>query len=177
MSLAPDPLANHLIAALESSDRQRWQYHLEPVHLKRGEVLYAAGQPLFQAYFPTSAVVSLLQITEAGGSTACAITGNEGVIGISVLPGSDATTSGGSVLISGQAFRIPALVFQEGFKRFDSVRQLLLRYTQTLITQIAQSVVFSRHHTADQRVCTWLLYCLDRLGNNEVVLTHDVIAN
>jgi CRP-like cAMP-binding protein len=177
MSLAPAPLANHLIAALESSDWERWQYHLEPVHLKRGEVLYAAGQPQFHAYFPTSAVVSLLQITEAGGSTAFAITGNEGVIGISLLLGTDSTTSGGSVLIPGQGFRIPALAIQEEFKLFDSVRQLLLRYTQTLITQIAQTAVCARHHTADQRVCTWLLHCLDRLANNEVVLTHDVLAN
>jgi CRP-like cAMP-binding protein len=147
------------------------------VNLKQGKALFAAGQPQFHAYFPTSAIVSLLQVTEAGGSTGFAIAGNEGVIGISLLLGADTTTSGGSVLIAGQGFRMPSLVIQEEFNRFEPVRQLLLRYTQALITQIAQTAVRSRHHTADQQVCAWLLNCLDRLSGNDIVVTHDVLAN
>jgi CRP-like cAMP-binding protein len=147
------------------------------VNLRRGEILYAAGQPQFHAYFPTSAIVSLLQVTEAGGSTGFAIAGHEGVVGISLLLGSDTTTSGGSVLIAGQGFRMPALALQEEFNRFEAVRQLLLRYAQALITQITQTAVCSRHHTADQQVCTWLLHCLDRLVDNEIVVTHDALAS
>ena len=177
MTPATDPLANHLLAALEAADWQRWKPHLEPVNLRRGEILYAAGQPQFHAYFPTSAIVSLLQVTEAGGSTGIAIAGHEGVVGISLLLGSDTTTSGGSVLIAGQGFRMPALALQEEFNRFEAVRQLLLRYAQALITQITQTAVCSRHHTADQQVCTWLLHCLDRLVDNEIVVTHDALAS
>ena len=177
MTPATDPLANHLLAALEAADWQRWKPHLEPVNLRRGEILYAAGQPQFHAYFPTSAIVSLLQVTEAGGSTGFAIAGHEGVVGISLLLGSDTTTSGGSVLIAGQGFRMPALALQEEFNRFEAVRQLLLRYAKALITQITQTAVCSRHHTADQQVCTWLLHCLDRLVDNEIVVTHDALAS
>jgi CRP-like cAMP-binding protein len=147
------------------------------VNLRRGEILYAAGQPQFHAYFPTSAIVCLLQMTEAGGSTGFAIAGHEGVVGISLLLGSETTTSGGSVLIAGQGFRMPALALQEEFNRFESVRQLLLRYAQALITQIAQTAVCSRHHTVDQQVCAWLLHCLDRLADNEIVVTHDALAS
>jgi len=177
MTLATHPHANHLLAALEAADWQRWKPHLEPVNLKRGAVLYAAGQPQFHAYFPTSAIVSLLQVTEAGGSTGFAIAGHEGVVGISLLLGSEVTTSGGSVLIAGQGYRMPALALQEEFNRFESVRQLLLRYIQALITQVAQTAVCSRHHTAEQQVCAWLLHCLDRLSSHEVLLTHDVLAH
>lgn len=177
MTPAADPLANHLLAALEAADWQRWKPHLEPVNLRRGEILYAAGQPQFHAYFPTSAIISLLQVTEAGGSTGFAIAGHEGVVGISLLLGSDTTTSGGSVLIAGQGFRMPALALQEEFNRFEAVRQLLLRYAQALITQITQTAICSRHHTADQQVCTWLLHCLDRLADNEIVVTHDALAS
>jgi CRP-like cAMP-binding protein len=116
-------------------------------------------------------------VTEAGGSTGFAIAGHEGVVGISLLLGSDTTTSGGSVLIAGQGFRMPALALQEEFNRFEAVRQLLLRYAQALITQITQTAVCSRHHTADQQVCTWLLHCLDRLVDNEIVVTHDALAS
>lgn len=177
MTLATDPLANQLLAALEPADWQRWKPHLEPVNLRRGEVLYAAGQPQFHAYFPTSGIVSLLQMTEAGGSTGFAIAGHEAVVGISLLLGSDITTSSGAVLISGQGYRMPALALQEEFNRFEAVRQLLLRYAQALITQIAQTAVCSRHHTVDQQVCAWLLYCLDRLASHEVQLTHDMLAH
>jgi CRP-like cAMP-binding protein len=177
MNPATDPLANQLLAALEPADWHRWQPHLEFVNLKQGEALFAAGQPQFHAYFPTSAIVSLLHVTEAGGSTGFAIAGNEGVIGISLLLGADTTTSGGSVLIAGQGFRMPSLVIQEEFNRFEPVRQLLLRYTQALITQIAQTAVCCRHHMADQQVCAWLLNCLDRLSGNDIVVTHDVLAN
>jgi len=119
-------------------------------------------------------------VTEAGGPTGFAIAGNEGVIGVTLLLGADTTTSGGSVLIAGQGFRMPSLVVQEEFNRFETVRQLLLRHTQALITQITQitqTAVCSRHHTADQQVCTWLLNCLDRLSGSEIVVTHELLAN
>jgi CRP-like cAMP-binding protein len=177
MNLATDPHTNHLLAELEAADWQRWKPYLEAVYFKRGEVLCAAGRPQCHAYFPTSAIVSLHQVTESGGSTGFAIAGNEGVIGISLLLGADTTTSGGSVLIAGQGFRMPALALQEEFNRFEAVRHLLLRYTQALITQIIQTAVCSRHHTADQQVCAWLLHCLDRLADNEIVVTHDALAN
>ena len=177
MTLATDPFANQLLAALEPADWQRWKPHLEPVNLRRGEVLYAAGQPQFHAFFPTSGIVSLLQMTEAGGSTGFAIAGHGAVVGISLLLGSDITTSSGAVLIAGHAYRMPALALLEEFNRFESVRQLLLRYAQALITQIAQTAVCSRHHTVDQQVCAWLLYSLDRLASHEVQLTHDMLAH
>jgi CRP-like cAMP-binding protein len=177
MNPATDPRTNHLLAALEAADWQRWKPHLQPVNLKRGDILYTAGQPQPHAHFPTSAIVSLLQVTEAGGSMGVAVAGNEGVIGISLLLGVDTTTSGASVLIPGHAFRMSALAIQEEFKRFEPIRKLLLRYTQALITQIAQTAVCSRHHTADQQVCAWLLHCLDRLTDNKIVVTHDVLAD
>ena len=177
MTPATDPHANHLLASLEAADWQRWKPHLEPVNLRRGEVLYAAGQPQYHAYFPTSAIAAMLQMTEAGGSTGFALAGHEGVVGISLLLGSEVTTSGGSVLIAGQGYRMRAAALQEEFNRFESVRLLLLRYIQALITLITQTAACSRHHTADQQVCAWLLYCLDRLASNEIHLTHDVLAS
>ena len=177
MNPAIDPHANHLLAALEAADWQRWKPHLEPVNLRRGEILYAAGQPQFHAYFPTSAIVCLLQMTETGGAVGFAIAGHEAVVGTSLVLGSEAATSDGSVLIAGQGYRMPAMALLEEFNRFESVRQLMLRYIQALITQIAQTAVCSRHHTADQQVCAWLLHCLDRLASHEVVLTHDMLAH
>lgn len=174
---AEDPHDNRLLAALGDADWQRWKPHLEPISLKRGQILYAVGQPLQHAYFPTSAIVSLVHTTEAGKSTEFAVVGNDGVVGTSILLRANTTTSSGSVLTAGQGLRIGATVVLDEFDRFPSVRDLLLRYTQALITQVTHTAVCYRHHTVDQQVCTLLLHCLDRLRCNEVVVTQEQLAS
>ena len=168
---------NGLLAALADSDWQRWEPELERVDLKRGQILYEAGVPQRHAYFPTSAIVSLLHTVQSGASTEFAFVGNEGVIGTPLFLGSDTTTGSAWVLIGGQGFRLGAQTIQAEFDRSDSVRHLLLRYTQALVTQIAHTAVCYRNHTIDQQLCGVLLYSLDRLPGSEIVVTQELIAN
>jgi CRP-like cAMP-binding protein len=176
MARAEDPKSNHLLAALRDADWLRLRPHLERVDLKLGQVLHEPDRAPQHAYFPTSAIVSLLYLTDSGGSAEVAVVGNEGIVGTSLFLGGGATTSQGSVLIAGQAFCIRAQLIRDEFERSDSVRLLLLRYTQALITQIAQTAVCNRHHAVDQQVCGWLLHSLDRLREREVVVTHELLA-
>lgn len=172
-----DPKSNRLLAALTDADWQRWRHHLERVDLKLGQVLYDPGRAQQHAYFPTSAIVSLVYVMSDGASAEIAVVGNEGVVGTSLFLGSTSTTGHGAVLIAGQAFRIGAQMIGDEFERSDSVRHLLLRYTQALATQIAQTAVCNRHHSIDQQVCGWLLHSLDRLRGSEVVVTQELIAS
>jgi len=176
MSDSENPKVNRLLAALADADWQRWEPQLERVDLKVGQVLYEPGRAQRHAYFPTSAIVSKVCLLCNGASTAIAVVGNEGIVCTSMFLGSS-TTSSGSVLIAGQGFRIDAQMIRDEFDRSDSVRHLLLRYTQALLTQIAQTAVCNRHHTIDQQVCGWLLYILDRLRGSEVVVTQEVLAS
>jgi CRP-like cAMP-binding protein len=172
----PDPRQNHLLAALPDEDRQRWLPQLERVEMPLGQVLYESGGALSHVYLPTTAIVSLLYVLENGSSAEIAVVGNEGIVGISLFMGGESTPSRAVVQSAGWGYRLPALAIKDEFKRAP-VLQLLLRYTQALITQMAQTAVCNRHHTVDQQLCRWLLLSLDRLQGLELVMTQELIAN
>lgn len=176
MPKAQDPKKNHLLAALPQSEWARWLPQLEYVTLPLGRCLYEAGAPQTHVYFPTTAIVSLLYVMENGSSAEIAIVGNEGVVGISLFMGGESTTSRAVVQGAGGAFRLQGAAMKEEFDHMP-VLHLLLRYTQALITQMAQTAVCNRHHTLDQQLCRWLLLSLDRLTGNELVMTQELIAN
>ena len=168
---------NHLLAALPTYIQQSWLSQLEPVQMPLGEVLYESGVTLTHVYFPTTAIVSLLYVMEDGASAEIAVVGNEGIVGISLFMGGESTPSRAVVQSAGQGFRLKAQVLKEEFNRAGPVLHLLLRYTQALITQMAQTAVCNRHHSLDQQLCRWLLLSLDRLKGDELVMTQELIAN
>ena len=172
-----NPRLNQLLAALPDSEWQRWQSHLEPMHMPLGQVLYEPGATLSHVYFPTDAIVSLLYVMENGASAEIAVVGNEGIVGISLFMGGESTPSRAVVQSAGSGFRLRAQMMKEEFNRAGPVLHLFLRYTQALITQMAQTAVCNRHHSLDQQLCRWLLLSLDRLQNNELVMTQELIAN
>ncbi len=141
-----------------------------------GEVLYESGAVLSHVYFPTTAIVSLLYVMENGASAEIAVAGNEGIVGISLFMGGESTPSRAVVQSAGKGLRMKADVLKEEFKQ-GPVLHLLLRYTQALITQMAQTAVCNRHHSLDKQLCRWLLLSLDRLQGNELVMTQELIAN
>ena len=168
---------NQLLAALPDSEWLRWQSHLEAFHMPLGQVLYEPGATLSHVYFPTDAIVSLLYVMENGASAEIAVVGNEGIVGISLFMGGESTPSRAVVQSAGNGFRLRAQMMKEEFNRAGPVLHLFLRYTQALITQMAQTAVCNRHHSLDQQLCRWLLLSLDRLQNNELVMTQELIAN
>ncbi|AMM26467.1 Crp/Fnr family transcriptional regulator [Variovorax sp. PAMC 28711] len=171
-----DPMRNHLLSSLPAAEWSRWRDQLEMVSLPLGKVLHESGSVQSHVYFPTTSIVSLLYVMENGASAEIAVVGNEGVVGISLFMGGESTTSRAVVQSAGRAFRLAAEVMKEEFKRAP-VLHLLLRYTQALITQMAQTAVCNRHHSLDQQLCRWLLLSLDRLQGNELVMTQELIAN
>ena len=177
MEEAPDPRRNQLLAALPEAEWARWLPRLEAVDLPLGKVLYESGSTLSHVYFPTTAIVSLLYVLEDGASAEIAVVGNEGIVGISLFMGGASTPSRGVVQSAGQGFRLNASLMLEEFNRAGPVLHLLLRYTQALITQMAQTAVCNRHHSLDQQLCRWLLLSLDRLKSNDLVMTQELIAN
>jgi CRP-like cAMP-binding protein len=168
---------NALIEALPDADRARWFSHLEPVELPLGAVLYESGNRLTHVYFPTTAIVSLIYVMDDGATTEIAIVGNEGIVGVSLFMGGESTTSQAVVQSAGMGYRLKAIQMMEEFNRAGPVLNLLLRYTQALITQMAQTAVCNRHHSLEQQLCRWLLLSLDRLRSNELVVTQELIAN
>ena len=176
-TLSPDPTENHLLAALPDPEWQRWQPELERVEMPLGQVLYESGTTLSHVYFPTTAIVSLLYVMENGASAEIAVVGNEGIVGISLFMGGDSTSSRAVVQSAGLGLRLKAQVMKDDFNRAGPVLHLLLRYTQALITQMAQTAVCNRHHSLDQQLCRWLLLSLDRLQGNKLVMTQELIAN
>ena len=176
MPVSPDPKKNQLLAALPDAEWQRWLPQLEFVEMTLGQVLYESGSTLSHVYFPTTSIVSLLYVLENGASAEIAVVGYEGVVGISLFMGGESTPSRAVVQSAGQGFRLKAQAIKEEFKRAP-VLHLLLRYTQALITQMAQTAVCNRHHSLDQQLCRWLLLSLDRLQGNELVMTQELIAN
>jgi CRP-like cAMP-binding protein len=176
-TVVPDPIENHLLAALPDEEWQRWRPQLERVEMPLSQVLYEAGGTLSHVYFPTTAIVSLLYVMENGASAEIAVVGNEGIVGISLFMGGDSTPSRAVVQSAGQGFRLRAQIMKDDFNRAGPVLHLLLRYTQALITQMAQTAVCNRHHSLDQQLCRWLLLSLDRLQGNELVMTQELIAN
>src|SRR6266480_154911 len=171
------PHQNHLLAALPPSDYERLASHLELIPMRLGDVLYEPGVRLRHVYFPTTSIVSLLYVMEDGASAEIAIVGNEGILGISLFMGGDTTPSRAVVQSAGHGFRLKAELLKNEFGRFSQTMHLLLRYTQALITQMAQTAVCNRHHSVDQQLCRWLLLSLDRLSSNELVMTQELIAN
>ena len=177
MAMRPDPRQNHLIAALPSAELARWLPALEPVDMPLGEVLYESGVAMTHVYFPTTSIVSLLYVMEDGASAEIAVVGNEGIVGVALFMGGETTPSRSVVQSAGQGFRMRGQLLKEEFNRSGPVLHLLLRYTQALITQMAQTAVCNRHHSLDQQLCRWLLLSLDRLRVPELVMTQELIAN
>jgi CRP-like cAMP-binding protein len=172
-----DHRQNLLLAALPEAELQRWLPQLEPAPMPLGQVLYESGATLSHVYFPTTAIVSLLYVMENGASAEIAVVGNEGIVGISLFMGGESTSSRAVVQSAGSGFRLKAQMMKNEFNRAGPVLHLLLRYTQALITQMAQTAVCNRHHSLDQQLCRWLLLSLDRLQDNELVMTQELIAN
>jgi CRP-like cAMP-binding protein len=171
------PHQNHLLDALPAGDYERLSVHLELVPMRLGEVLYESGVQLQHVYFPTTSILSLLYVMEDGASAEIAIVGNEGILGISLFMGGETTPSRAVVQSAGHAFRLKADLLKTEFGRFGPTMHLLLRYTQALITQMAQTAVCNRHHSVDQQLCRWLLLSLDRLQTSELSMTQELIAN
>jgi CRP-like cAMP-binding protein len=171
------PLQNQLLAALPEVELQRWVPQLESVELALGQVLYESGAAMPYVYFPTNAIVSLLYVLEDGASAEIAVVGFEGVVGVSIFMGGGSTPSRAVVQSAGFGYRLSAEVIKQEFERSGPVMHLMLRYTQALITQMAQTAVCNRHHSLDQQLCRWLLLSLDRLQGNQLVMTQELIAN
>lgn len=177
MRLATSPRANGLLSALDPDDYDRWLPQLEWTGLPLGRSLYESGMGMTHAYFPTTAIVSLLYVLESGASAEIAVVGREGMVGVALVLGGGTTTSRGLVQSGGEGFRLPAAFLKDELERSAAVAHLLLRYTQALITQMAQTAVCNRHHSLDQQLCRWLLLSLDRLSGDELVMTQELIAN
>jgi CRP-like cAMP-binding protein len=175
--MSPDPKQNQLLAALPSGETQRWLPHMESVDMPLGSVVYEAGGTLSHVYFPTTSIVSLLYVLESGASAEIAVVGNEGIVGVSLFMGGGSTPSRAVVQSAGRGFRLKAALMKVEFDRAGPALHLLLRYTQALITQMAQTAVCNRHHSLDQQLCRWLLLSLDRLQGSELVMTQELIAN
>jgi CRP-like cAMP-binding protein len=171
------PRNNQLLASLPDAELQRWLPQLEAVAMPLGQVLYESGATLSHIYFPTTAIVSLLYVMENGASAEIAVVGNEGLVGVSLFMGGGSTPSRAVVQSAGSGYRLKAQTLKSEFNRAGPVLHALLRYTQALITQMAQTAACNRHHSLDQQLCRWLLLSLDRLPDNELVMTQELIAN
>jgi len=168
---------NSLLSALPGPVRDNWLPHLESIEMPLSQVVYEPGAILSHVYFPTTAIVSLLYVMENGAAAEIAVVGNEGIVGISQFMGGKSTPSRAVVQSAGQSLRLNAEFLEREFNRAGPVLHLLLRYTQALITQMAQTAVCNRHHTLDQQLCRWLLLSLDRLQGDELAMTQELIAN
>jgi CRP-like cAMP-binding protein len=177
MQSASTPRQNHLLAALPSEVQDRLFPDLELVELVLGEVLFEPGEAVTQIYFPTNSIVSLLYVMENGASAEISVVGNEGFIGVSLFMGGGSTTSRSVVQSAGWAFRLQGQRFMDECNRHSQMTVLILHYLQSMITQMAQTAVCNRHHSIDQQLCRWLLLSLDRLSDNNLVMTQELIAN
>ena len=177
MTDLPNPKQNHLLDALLNIDFDRLSPDLQLVNLALGQVLYESGGVQDYVYFPTTCIISLLYVMENGSSAEIAIVGNEGILGVSLYMGGETTSSRAIVQSAGYAYKLKAQLLKNEFNRAGPVQRLLLRYTQALITQMAQTAVCNRHHSVDQQLCRWLLLSIDRLAKNELTMTQELIAN
>ncbi len=176
------PRQNHLLNALPSAVYERLIVYLEELELPLGEVIYESGDELSYAYFPTTSIISLLYVMENGASAEIAVVGNDGMIGVALFMGGDTMPNRAVVQSAGLAYRLRKHLLMEEFdrsggRRAGALNNLLLRYTQALITQMAQTAVCNRHHSVDQQLCRWLLLSLDRIPSNEIAMTQELIAN
>lgn len=174
---AASPEDNRLIAALPKEARDRLIPNLEMVTFPLGKVLYESGDTEHHVYFPTDCIVSLLYLMSNGASAEISVVGKEGIVGVAVFMGGESTTSRAIVQSAGTAFRLARQHLKDEFNRHGDLLDLMLRYTQSLITQMAQTAVCNRHHSIDQQLCRWLLLSLDRLSGNELTMTQELIAN
>jgi CRP-like cAMP-binding protein len=177
MPNANQSLGNHLLSVLPEAEWERIGPHIVEVDMPLGQVVYESGDRLHHVYFPSTAIVSLLYVMENGASGEIAIVGNEGVVGVALFMGGETTPSRAVVQSAGKAYRLEARILKEEFHRAGPTQRLLLRYTQALITQMAQTAVCNRHHSIDQQLCRWLLLSIDRLPSNELKMTQELIAN
>jgi CRP-like cAMP-binding protein len=168
---------NHLLAQLTLAERDRLLAHIQPVSMPLAKVLYEPGGVLRHVYFPVDCIVSLLYVMENGASAEIAVVGNEGLIGIGLFMGGETTPSRAIVQSAGEAYRLKGQRLKDEFHRNGALQVSLLRYTQALITQMAQTAVCNRHHSVDQQLCRWLLLSLGRLPSNQLVMTQELIAN
>ncbi len=177
MSLLHSPKQNHLLAALPEADFEPLVEHLELVPMALGDLLYEPGTQLQHAYFPTTAIVSLHYVTESGASAETAGVGNEGIVGISLFMGGDTTPSSAVVQTAGHAYRMGRRQLKQRFEQAGVMQRLLLRYTQALITQMAQTAACYRHHSIEQQLCRLLLLTVDRVPDRELVMTQELVAS
>jgi CRP-like cAMP-binding protein len=177
MSRIPSPEQNHILRSLSPEVRARLLPYLRVVSLPLGTVLSESGGRMPHIYFPTDAIVSLLYVLDSGASAEIAVVGNDGAVGVSLFMGGETTTSRAVVQSAGYAYRMTGARLKREFGLHGDLMYILLRYTQSLITQMAQTAVCNRHHSLDQQLCRWLLLSLDRLSSDEIVMTHELIAN
>ncbi|WP_351089617.1 Crp/Fnr family transcriptional regulator [Shewanella sp. S1-49-MNA-CIBAN-0167] len=172
-----DPNENILLKALPEATKQRLFPQLKIIKLALGKVIHEAGQNLENVYFPIDSIVSLLNVLEDGASAEISVVGNEGLVGIAVFMGGESTINRAIVQSAGRAYKLSASVLLDEFNDNQSLRELLLRYTQALMAQMAQTAICNRHHSIDQQLCRWLLLSLDRLASNNLTMTQELIAN
>jgi len=177
MPVSHTPQQNHLLAALSEAERQRIYPYLQLVSMPLGKVLYEPGESLRHVYFPADCIVSLLYVMENGASAEISVVGNEGLVGIALFMGGETTPSRAIVQSAGRAYRLIGQRLKDEFHRSGAMQLLMLRYTQALITQMAQTAVCNRHHSVDQQLCRWLLLSLDRLSSTRLTMTQELIAN
>ncbi len=177
ISPAPTPTENHLLRALPAEVQDRLFASLEFIELPLGKSVYESGDAMRHVYFPTDSIISLLYVMETGASAEISVVGNEGLVGIALFMGGESTPSRAVVQSGGSGYRLPGQKLKDEFNRHGELHNLLLRYTQSLMTQMAQTAVCSRHHSIDQQLCRWLLLSLDRLPSNQLTMTQELIAN
>lgn len=173
----PDPRKNLILAALSPAAYRRLKPVMEPMEMPLGKVLYESGRSMEHAYFPVSCIVSLLYVLQDGASAGIGVVGCEGLVGISLFMGGESTPSRAVVQSAGEAFRVPGAAIKKEFGRGGAMQDLMLRYTQSLITQMAQMAVCNRHHSVDRQLSRWLLLSIDRLAAPEITTTQELIAN
>ncbi|KKO48293.1 Crp/Fnr family transcriptional regulator [Arsukibacterium sp. MJ3] len=171
------PTHNHLLNALSPEVQQRLFPHMELIEMPLGKVLYESGDVLRYVYFPTDSIVSLLYVMENGASAEIAVVGYDGLIGVALFMGGESTTSRAVVQSAGWGYRLRSQRMKDEFNRHGELLHLMLRYSQALITQMAQTAVCNRHHSIEQQLCRWLLLSLDRLHDNHLLMTQELIAN
>ncbi len=176
-STKPAPQQNHLLAAIPAVVQKRLFPDLELVPMPLGKVLYESGDVLRHVYFPTDSIVSLLYVMESGASAEISVVGNDGIVGISLFMGGESTTNRALVQSAGFAYRLSSQRLKDEFNRHGEMQLLMLRYTQALITQMAQTAACNRHHSIDQQLCRWLLLSIDRLSGDHLTMTQELIAN
>ncbi|WP_273428380.1 Crp/Fnr family transcriptional regulator [Marinobacter sp.] len=177
MTDTPSPLQNRLLAALSDDSRKRIFPKLKLIELSLGEVIYESDQSIEYVYFPVDCIISLLYVMVNGSSAEISVVGNEGMAGVAVVMGGESTPNRFIVQSHGHAYRLPAAELKREFNNYSEIRIITLRFTQALITQMSQTAVCNRHHSIDQQLCRWLLLSLDRLGNNQLNMTQELIAN